>query len=335
MLSLRLEKSNPSPPHRMKVIVTGASGLAGHAIARHLLSRKHEVIALYHKRDPLLDPPVRTVAIDLTEENAVIPFLLHEFPDVIIHAAAVSEPAACDSNPEAAEKANVAAPARLAQIANHLNARFYHLSTDMVFDGSEGPWRSTSVPAPTSLYGQMKLLAEREVLKAGGDFATVLRIPILNGNSPHGQRSVHEKLLMQLAAGNRPVLFTNELRQPLGVSNLAELVTELVERPNLHGIFHWAGQDVLSRAEMGLAILRHFGLPETLVETQECTDPTRPLDLRFELAPLVSKVRTTPMPFAEQLTELSLPPALSKWYAEVTGKAPTIQLPRLIKGKDF
>ena len=36
----------------------------------------------------------------------------------------------------------------------------------MVFDGqSEQPYRSTDMPAPTNLYGQTKLMAEREVLE--------------------------------------------------------------------------------------------------------------------------------------------------------------------------
>ncbi len=317
----------------MKIALTGASGLAGTHTARAALARNHEVHAFYHTRQPALEG-LELHQLDLSEpENAVGP-LLEIFPDVIIHTAAVSSPADCDADPERAEKLNVALPRRLAQVAHHLGCRLIHLSTDMVFDGQSGePYRSTDLPNPVGLYGQLKLLAEREVLEHGVDEATVLRIPILTGNSLSGARSVHEKLFHAWAAGERPTLFTDEIRQPLSAANLGEVLVELCERRNLHGLFHWAGNETVTRHEMGLRILKRFGLPEDLIQSGTCAGTRRPADLRFELAPLVGKLKTVPLSYEFQLDEMVVPAACRQWYEQASGRsaAPV----RLKKGVDF
>jgi len=319
----------------MKITITGASGLVGHAAAQACLRRGHTVTALYHNRRPLLPESVRCMKMDLADAEALVPLLLEDFPDVIINAAAVSNPADVEADPRLAQKLNVTLPRRLAEVANHLSARLYHLSTDMVFDGQEGNYRSTDVPLPMNTYGQLKLLAEKEVLKAGGDFVTVLRICIVNGNSPSGERSIHEKLFAAWARGEKARLYTDEQRQPVSAENLGDVLAELAERPNLHGIFHWAGADVLSRYEMGLQIARHFKLPEDWVVpvAQDAAAP-RPAKLTLNLEPLVSKLRTQPSLYQTQLEELLVPPQLANWYHEQTGEYPQFSA-RLVRGRDF
>ncbi len=321
----------------MKLVVTGASGLVGHAVVEAAARRGFEVVALSHRRDVSYPEDVQSLQTDLTPEGAADRLLLEVFPDVIVNCAAASSATTVNKDPEAAERLNVALPRRLAQLANHLNARLIHFSTDMVFDGTSAPYRSSDMPAPLDLYGQLKLLAEREVLKAGGDYATVLRIPIVTGDSPSGGRSVHERLFSAWAEGKKARLYNDELRQPVSATSIAELVVELCLRPNLHGLFHWAGADVLSRYEMGTRIARHFGLPEDLIEeAQSDPDERRARDLRLELQPLRSKVRTTPPTFDEQLETMSVPKLCRAWYASIRGVPADEVIPtRLVKGRDF
>lgn len=321
----------------MKIVITGASGLVGNAVLEAAVQRGMEVIALSNSHGLPKREKVTVQQLDLTHADAVDRLLLDTFPDVIVNAAAASSPAAVDADPTLAEKLNVALPRRLAQLANHLNARLIHLSTDMVFDGTAAPYRSTDMPCPGNLYGQLKLMAEREVLRAGANFATVLRIAIVTGDSPSGQRSVHEKLFHQWAEGKKVKLYNDELRQPVATTSIAELVTELIERPNLHGVFHWAGSDALTRYAMGVRIARHFALdPDKLIEVASSPDE-RATDLRMELQPLQGKVRTQPMDFADQLEHMHVPVSCHNWYASVRGiTADSITSGvRLVKGRDF
>ncbi|MGE9294871.1 MAG: dTDP-4-dehydrorhamnose reductase family protein [Puniceicoccales bacterium] len=318
----------------MKIIVTGASGLVGNAFLQEASRRRHEVIAVSGSRPANLPSGARGKQMDLTDTAEIEGLVLEEFPDIIINCAAASSPTVVEADPERAEKVNVALPRHLAMLSNHLSARFYHLSTDMVFEGVQGPYRSSDAPNPRNLYGQLKMLAEREVLKFGKEFATVLRIAIITGNSPGGERSLHERLFKQWAEGKTTPLFTNEIRQPLGVENLAEVLAELCERPSLHGIFHWAGIDTLSRFEIGQRIVRHFGLPEDLIEPVE-GDADRPLDLTMELQPLLSKLRTPPMRFDDQLRSMEVPPLCRAWHATMTGQESDEPRERFVKGRDF
>ncbi len=294
----------------MKILLTGASGLLGNAYAEAAIRRGHEVIALTHQNEPSAHGLNRSVQLNASNPEALTPICLEIWPDAIINTAALSNPADVEAKPKLAQKLNVELPRHLSQLSTHLGARFIHISTDMVFDGlTDKAYRSTDMPCPTSLYGQTKLMAEREVLEHNPEDPVVLRIPILMGKSPSGLRSVHEKLLNALKAGEQLNLFADEIRQPCSASNVAEVMLELTERRDLHGIFHWAGSEQLSRHEMGIRILEHFRLPTDSIKAVHKKDSpeyaSRPTNLTFNLHPLVNKVKTRPVSFQEQLDELT------------------------------
>jgi dTDP-4-dehydrorhamnose reductase len=336
----------------MKVLLTGASGLVGQAALRAALARGHEVMAVGQNRLPPLpamaaaQERAHAVQADLTDDAALERLVFDYYPEAIINAAAASSPAAVEADAAGAEKINVGLPRRLAQLANHMSTRFLQISTDMVFDGEGGPYRSTDVPMPRTLYGQMKLMAEKEVLRFGGDFVVVLRITLVNGNSPSGRRSLHEKLFHAWAVGQVTPLYTDEMRQPVGAENVGDVLTELLERPNLHGLFHWAGPDVLSRYEIGRAVAEHFGLPEHLIRAaslaEEAGAEARPHRLELVLPPLLGKLKAKPTPFAEQLEELRVPAECAEWHRQASKQAGNGQSAageaapkRLVRGRDF
>ena len=199
-------------------------------------------------------------SLPIEDDERLTRTLFDKWPDAIVNCSAISSPASVDLDPSGSFRVNVTATARLAEIAAHLGARFIHLSTDMVFDGRESPYRSTDLPNPLSEYGRQKLEAEKKVLAATDENLVVLRITLLNGNSPGGNRSPHERILHGLAEGNPPTLFEDEFRQPCSSDNVADAILELIERPNLNGLFHWAGADEISRYELGLRILSALAL---------------------------------------------------------------------------
>jgi dTDP-4-dehydrorhamnose reductase len=181
------------------------------------------------------------------------------------------------------------------------------------------------MPNPLSVYGIQKLDAEKKVLSVTDDNLIVLRATLLNGNSPMGKRSPHEKILQSLARGQKLTLFDDEIRQPCSVENLADVMVELLERPNLNGLFHWAGSEEISRFDLGLLILKRFGInPDQIIQgkmkDKQLNLGNRPSHLSFVLEPLVSKVRTQPLSIEEQLQELRVPNQLYAWYQQFADK---------------
>ena len=294
----------------MKILLTGASGLLGNAYAEAAARRGHSITALYNNRKPIARGMEQCVQADAQELEKITQLILEWWPDVIVNCAAISSPVEVDANPKLAEKINVALPRHLSQLSTHLGARFLHISTDMVFDGqSQEPYRSTDMPCPQNLYGQTKLMAEREILKHHSADPVILRIPILMGNSPSGKRSVHEKLFAALERGETPELYRDEIRQPCSASNVAEVMLELSERRDLSGIFHWAGAEKLSRFEMAQRILDHFNKPLDSIRAIDMDKnealKKRPRNLTLNLHPIEHKLKTRPVTFQEQLDELT------------------------------
>lgn len=322
----------------MKIIVTGAAGFLGRETVFSALRRGFDVVAVVHETDVFLPPAVRRVKADLTDVPAVQSLVLQEFPDAIVNCAGVTSVAEADRDHERAEKLNAALPRTLAMLANHISGRLVHVSTDMVFDGDKGHYEHTDMPLPRNLYAQTKLLGERETLKFGKANAAVVRTTLLSGNSPSGAKSLHERLFAAWAKGEKTPLFAEEIRQPVSVSNLADALVEICERPNLSGVYHWAGGEKLSRFEIGERIARHFGLPaEELIEktTYEQVGGnarSRPRDLSLILHPLSGKLKTRVQNFDEILSETAVPVGREAWYEKMTGRK-TVR--RLVKGRDF
>ena len=321
----------------MKLVVTGASGFLGREVCLAALRRGHEVLALGGSRAPTIPGVKQARAFDLCSEAALEALILEEFPHAVVHCAALPTIETCLAEPAKAKALNAEVPKKLAQLCFHLGAKLVHLSTDTVFDGVAGNYQPTDKPAPLNLYGETKAAAEVEVLRYGREHAAVLRTSPIIGNSVTGDRGLHERLFASWKEGRPSSLFTDEIRQPVEVSNLADVTIELCERPNLSGLFHWAGTEAMSRHEIGLRIARHFGLnSETLVRPLSRADvpaaASRPRDLSLRLHPLAGKLRTQAQSFDEQLAPLRVPRGCEEWYEKETGRK---VVRRLEKGIDF
>jgi dTDP-4-dehydrorhamnose reductase len=306
----------------MNVFLTGASGLVGAAVAQAAKRRGHRVIGVVGGYAGEIEGVEKKLALDLTDETALTAAVLDAFPDAIFNCAAVSVPEACDTDPARAQALNVALPAALARLANHLSARFVHLSSEQIFDGTcATPYAAGDAPSPINLYGRQKLASERAVHAAAADVAVTIRAPLLMGDSLGGRRSVHERLFADWMAGRTPKLYTDELRQPCTAENLAEVIVELGERREARGVFHWAGTELLSRHALGMRIREHFRLTEkqaplmaiTRAETPEVAKK-RQACLALEITPLAGKLKTRPQSIAEQLGGLKVPPPCREWY---------------------
>ncbi|MDR1818398.1 MAG: sugar nucleotide-binding protein [Puniceicoccales bacterium] len=382
----------------MKIVVTGATGFLGAEVVLSALRRGHCIVALGGSTLPLARAATGGDAIsvrqlDLTRPDLAETLLLEEFPDAIINCVGTREPDGLDAAGDAAAAGdnaaaggtagdaearatalNVEVPRRLARVAHHLSAKLVHISADSVFDGARGDYAHTDTPAPTGVFARTKADGERAVLDAARGLASVVRVPPLHGNSAGvtGGRSFHERLFARWAAGARPTLPDTVLRQPLDAGNLADVLVELCERPNLGGVWHWAGTTALTPFETARRIAERFGLdpakfvspappppaanaspvtdatpaatapttaPATAPTTVSASPPPARRDLRLSLAPLAGKLRTLPLDFDSVLERLRTPPAFAAWLATQTGTAAGTRsagaIPLLIKGRDF
>ncbi|MBI2512061.1 MAG: SDR family oxidoreductase [Opitutae bacterium] len=319
----------------MKILLTGASGLLGTAVARAAAAAGDEVVGVVGRWPGAVPGVARLVSLDLADSAGVVALARAERPHAILNCAAIAEPAACDAAPELAQRVNVELPAALAAVARELGARFVHVSSEQVFDGATPPYSIASPVSPLHRYGRQKAESEGRVLGAaeahalGADpCAAVVRVPLLFGNSLGGRRSVHEKFLEAWSAGKTMKLFTDEIRAVASAENVAAALLELAARPELGGVLHWTGAEPVSRWEMGRAICAHFGFPPAWIEPVPRTalpefTATRPRDLTLDLAPLDRELRVRPERFAAAMERLVLP----AWWSERKAPSTNLQAP--------
>lgn len=258
------------------------------------------------------------IHLDLADLAKLQSTILDRFPDVIINAAGITEPGLCDRDPAGSSRLNVEMPEVLARLAHHLSARFIHLSSEQVFDGTRAPYGPSDPTTPQNLYGRQKAESEVRVHAAAPELAVTLRLPLLNGNAPSGRRSLHERLFALWAEGQPARLFTDEIRQPAGADNVAEAVVELCERTDLNGIHHWAGDDPVSRFELGRRVLERFGLPADFVVPSSRSDVPgggdRPADLSLDLGSLAGILKTPVENLGDQIDRLKVPAPYRDWF---------------------
>ena len=132
-----------------KVLLTGAGGFVGARIADQ-----------WQGRFVLCAFPQGFAAA--AEESAVRRLIDREHPDIIVHAAALSNTAFCAAHPEESYRANVLLPEWVAKGAAETGAKLLAFSSDQVYAGveTEGPLPEARSLSPTNVYGQHKLEAE-------------------------------------------------------------------------------------------------------------------------------------------------------------------------------
>ena len=148
--------------------------------------------------------------------------------------------------------------AAVADACASAGARLVHISTDVVFDGTLGrPYVEDDEPSPITGYGQSKLAAERAVAQRCPG-AAIVRTSLIYGG-PGREPSRHE----QDALDGEMAFFTDELRSPVHVGDLATAVLGLVDDTSIAGLVHLGGGDHVSRYEFArLVVAARGGDPE-------------------------------------------------------------------------
>lgn len=280
------------------LLVTGAAGFLGHALARELVARGRQVVGT--SRDGHGMPEgVEGLALSLDDGgHAAAELIRRRRPGAVLHLAAMADADACARDPAAAQRVNVEATGRVAAAAAAVGARVVYTSTDLVFDGTRAPYGEDDPIAPLGPYMASKAVGERATLEAAPGAALVARVALLYGLRRGRKGCFTDQLVERLRRAEPVRLFTDQHRTPLLVDDAAGLLVDLLER-GATGVVHVGGPDRVSRHEHGVAIARALGLDPAGCVPSRMGDVAglspRPADVSLTIDRLVALVGRSPL----------------------------------------
>lgn len=142
---------------KKKVLVLGSTGLIGHQVFFYLKNDGKYDLYNFAYRKKLQDD---TIILDARNEEHFLQNIIDISPDFIINCIGVLIKGA-NTDPENAIFLNAYMPHRLARLADEINAKLIHISTDCVFSGGKsGGYIETDYKDGVGAYPKTKGLGE-------------------------------------------------------------------------------------------------------------------------------------------------------------------------------
>lgn len=230
----------------MTVLVLGGGGILGSAFRDLLPARGIESTVLPR------------AACDVRDAKAIRDAIDRVHPSVLVNASGYTRVDEAEDDREACFAVNGVAPGLLARRCREASVRLVHVSTDFVFPGDkESPYTEDDVPSPLSVYGQSKLLGEREVSREGGTDGDWLIVRTSWHYGPGGQNFV--RTIYGRAREGAPLQVVDDQRGcPTYSGHLADAILALVAA-SARGLFHYADRGELSWYDLARAIVEVGG----------------------------------------------------------------------------
>jgi dTDP-4-dehydrorhamnose reductase len=230
-----------------------------------------------------------------------------EKPDVVVHAAAMTQVDDCELQPEQCERINVQGTAQILTDAETFSSHFIYISTDFVFDGERGNYKEDDDTLPISLYGFSKLQAESMVQTSDIPFA-IVRTCLVYGNLLKGTRSnIVSWVKDSLEQGKTIQVVSDHVRTPTYVEDLAKGIALIIEK-KATGIYHISGKDWLTPYDIALKTAAKYNLDAgKIVKVDAATfkqPGRRPMKTGFNIEKARKELGFEPMTFDEGLSRM-------------------------------
>ncbi len=225
----------------MRIFITGHRGQLGRALLHSL--RNHDLAY-----GDLPD-------WDITKAGHVEAAITAFRPDVVIHAAALTQVDYCATHPDEAVRVNGVGTYNVALACRRAGALCVAISTNEVFDGrADRPYQEYDPRSPINPYGYSKFVGEQAVERIAPEYMIVRTAWLY---APGGENFIH-KIIGRAAVGEPLRVVTDEVGSPTYVVDLAEALGRLIAtgRP---GIYHLTNAGSCSRYEFAQEIVRLVG----------------------------------------------------------------------------
>ena len=288
----------------MKLLITGASGLYGSKLAEIACAKDYTVYTRYNQHKPAYGNPIK---FEISDKKSVEASFKKTKPQVVVHAAALTNVDECEDNKELAWKTNVHGTRNIMEAARQNHVFPILISTDYVFNGQKGLYKETDPTDPINYYGLTKLKAEA-LVKGLLDEYCIARTSVVYGSTPaKGKINFALWVLNKLKSHEKVKVVTNQWNSPTLNTNLANMTLEIIEC-NLSGIFHLSGATRISRYHFAKQIAKNFNLDSNLIEPANSANfnwtAKRPQDSSLDTTKAQLELRAKPLPVDQALEKM-------------------------------
>lgn len=288
------------------VFITGCNGLLGQKLIQRFAGNFQVFAADIHLTPFLDDPQIQYFQLDITKRKDTVKLITEVKPQFILNAAAFTNVDGAEEQKELCWNVNVSGVENLVLAARKNHAFLVHVSTDYVFDGKNGPYRETDSPDALGYYGKSKLAAENIILGSSIK-AAIARTMVLYGTGKNVRPNFVTWLISQLRDGKKVKIVDDQIGNSTLADVLADGIFHIVDQQK-EGIFHLAGEDILSRYDFSLLIAEIFGLDQNLItriQTKMLNQKSpRPLKSGFVLDKVKSELEFYPLNTRDSLRAL-------------------------------
>ncbi|HSN60169.1 MAG TPA: dTDP-4-dehydrorhamnose reductase [Ferruginibacter sp.] len=227
--------------NKKNILVTGANGQLGMEF-RALAEQFAQFHFLFVSREQLA----------IEDLAAIKNYFTNQSIDYCINCAAYTAVDKAESEKEASISINATAVGNLAAVCKEYQTRFFHFSTDYVFNGQASqPYKETDSTDPVNFYGQTKLQGEQAAF-ANNENSIIIRTSWVY--SRFGKNFV--KTMLRLMSERESIgVVADQVGCPTYAADLAAAVMQIIDSGKfIPGIYHYCNEGIISWHDFAMAI---------------------------------------------------------------------------------
>jgi dTDP-4-dehydrorhamnose reductase len=216
------------------ILILGSTGMAGHMVYYFLRETTEFKVINVSYRKKLTDD---SLILDVKNKSAVESVISEVKPDYIINCIGILIKGSADS--ENAIFVNAYFPHFLKNVADKVNAKLIHISTDCVFSGKEGNYKENSFRDADDIYGRSKALGE---IDAPGHLT--IRTSIIGPELKSNGEGLFNWFMTQSGSITG---YTNAVWGGVTTLELAKAIVQIINHDTLSGIVHLTNGEKITK----------------------------------------------------------------------------------------
>ncbi|MFM2230258.1 MAG: hypothetical protein RL607_1516 [Bacteroidota bacterium] len=238
----------------MKILVLGATGMAGHTISLYFKERGHKVITYSRSSFPYCE----NIIGDIFDINRLVAILRNGKFDAVINCIGILNNDA-ENNPAKAIYLNSYIPHFIVDVLRDYYTKYIHMSTDCVFKGNTGPYVESNICDGRTFYDVTKAIGEVNDKKN-----LTFRNSIIGPD-------MHEKGIglfnWFMKQSGEVIGYTGAIWTGVTTLTLAKAMEKALE-DDICGLYHLVNNESISKFEMLRLFSKHFK-PEIEIAVDE------------------------------------------------------------------